>query len=95
MPASIRAIDLQTVTEGDNLILMCNVSGMPPPMVFWMKPAGQRHSGCVLNVVNINRGQDGEYKCEASNKCGNVTKTATIDVQCKFMDSLVHLLSLL
>ena len=83
------------VTEGDNLTLMCNVSGMPPPMVSWMKPAGQRHGGCMLNVVNIKRGQDGEYKCEASNECGNATKTATIDVQCTFVDSLLHLLSLL
>ena len=95
MPSSIRAIDLKTVTEGDNLTLMCNVSGMPPPIVSWMKPVGQRYSGCKLNVVNIHRGQDGEYKCEASNECGNATKTATIDVRCKFVDSLLHLLSLL
>ena len=74
---------------------MCNVSGMPPPMVSWMTPNVQRHSGYMLNVVNINRSQAGEYKCEASNECGNATETATIDVQCKFVDSLLHLLSLL
>ena len=95
MPSSIQAIDDKTVTEGDNLTLMCNVSGMPPPMVSWMTPNVQRHSGYMLNVVNINRSQAGEYKCEASNECGNATETATIDVQCKFVDSLLRLLSLL
>ena len=60
-----------------------------------MKPDGQRHSGYMLNVVNINRSQAGEYKCEVSNECGNATETLTIDVQCKFVDRLLHLLSLL
>ena len=36
-----------------------------------------------------------EYKCEVSNECGNATETSTIDVQCKFVDRLLHLLSLL
>ena len=62
---------------------MCNVSGMPPPMVSWMKPDGQRHSGYMLIVMNINRSEAGEYKCEASNECGNATEIASIDVQCK------------
>ena len=83
------------VTEGDNVTLMCSASGIPPPMVSWMKPDGQRHSGYMLNVVNINRSQAGEYKCEVSNECGNATETLTIDVQCKFVDRLLHLLSLL
>ena len=45
------------VTKGDNVTLMCSASGIPPPMVSWMKPDGQRHSGYMLNVVNINRSQ--------------------------------------
>ena len=93
--SSIQAIDDQTVNEGDNLTLMCNVCGMPPPMVSWMTPNVQRHSGYMLNIVNINRSQAGEYNCEASNECDNATEKATIDVQCKFVDSLLHLLSLL
>ena len=83
------------VTEGDNVTLMCSASGIPPPVVSWMKPDGHRHSGYMLNVVNINRSQAGEYKCEVSNECGNATETLTIDVQCKFVDRLLHLLSLL
>ena len=82
VPSSIQAIDDRMVTEGDNLTLMCNVSGMPLSMVSWMTPNVQCHSGYMLNVVNINRSQAGEYKCEASNECDNATETATIDVQC-------------
>ena len=50
-----------------------------------MKPGGQRQYGHMLEFTNINRSQAGEYKCEASNECGNATETATIDVQCKYM----------
>ena len=67
------------------MTLMCNVSGMPTPMVSWMTPYSQRVSGYKLEVRKINRSQAGEYKCEASNECGNATETATIDVQCKYI----------
>ena len=33
-----------TNTEGENVILMCNVSGTPTSMMSWMKPNGQPHS---------------------------------------------------
>ena len=82
-PSSIQAIDDKKVTEGDNVTLICDVSGMPTPMVSWMTPESQRVSGYKLEVTNINRSQAGEYTCEASNECGNATETATIDVQCK------------
>ena len=80
MPSSIPAIQDQNATEGDNVTLWCRVSGMPPSMVSWMTPNGQRHSGKMLEVKSINRSQAGEYKCEASNECGNATKTASIHV---------------
>ena len=93
MPSSIQAIDNKTVTEGNNVTLMCNASGIPPPVVTWMKRDGQLYSGYTLNVVSINRSQAGEYLCEASNECGNATETSTIDVQCKFANSSFDLLS--
>ena len=83
MPSSIQAIDDQKVIEVDNVTLICNVMGMPPPMVSWMTPDSQRVSGYKLEVTNINRSQAGGYTCEASNECGNATETATIHVQCK------------
>ncbi|CAH3161318.1 unnamed protein product, partial [Pocillopora meandrina] len=82
VPSSITQITQdQKVTEGDNLTLTCNASGMPQPNVSWIKPGGQRQYGHMLEFTNINRSQAGEYKCEASNKCNNATETATIDVQ--------------
>ena len=65
------------------MTLACNVSGMPPVMVSWIKPNGQSVDGKVLELVNINRTEAGEYTCEASNECGDATEMASIDVQCK------------
>nr|XP_058945534.1 hemicentin-1-like isoform X2 [Pocillopora verrucosa] len=83
VPSSIPALQDQSATEGDNVTLSCPVSGMPPPVVSWMTPNGQRHSGNMLELTSINRSEAGEYKCEASNECGNATRTASIHVQLK------------
>ena len=83
VPSEIEAMQNQNVTEDDNLTLTCTASGMPQPKVSWIKPNGQSVAGHVLQFLNINRSEDGEYKCEASNECGNATEMATIDVQCK------------
>ena len=83
VPSNIESIQDQNVTEGDNLTLICTASGMPQPKVSWIKLGGQRHNGDMLEVTQINRTEAGEYKCEASNECGNVIETATVDVQCK------------
>ena len=85
VPSNIESIRDQNVTEGDNLSLTCTASGMPQPKVSWIKPGGQRQYGHMLEFTNINRSRAGEYKCEASNECGNGTEMATIDVQCKYM----------
>ena len=84
VPSSITQITQdQNITEGHNVTLSCQVSGVPTPTVSWIKPGGQRHNGHMLEVTHINRSQAGEYKCEASNECGNATETANINVQCK------------
>ena len=44
---------------------------------------GERFDVSELVFTNINRTQAGEYRCEASNQCGNASETATIEVQCK------------
>ena len=83
VPSSIDAIQNETVTEGGSVTLSCNASGTPTPMVSWIKADGQHVNGSELVLTNINRNEAGEYRCEASNECGNATKTAHIDVQCK------------
>jgi len=84
VPSAIQPIQNENITEGGNLTLLCNVSGIPPPMVSWIKVGGDmitdKHE---LVFTNISRTQAGEYKCEASNLCGNASETATIEVQCK------------
>ena len=72
------------ITEGGNVTLSCNASGMPSPMVSWIKVVGGEHfNESELVFTNVSRSQAGEYRCEASNLCGNASETATIEVQCK------------
>ena len=85
VPSAIQPIENVNIMEGRNLTLMCNVSGTPPLMVSWIKVGGNmRISGRELVFANINRREAGEYRCEASNECGNASETTTIEVQCKF-----------
>ena len=86
-PVIILITQDQNVTEGRNMALMCNVFGIPPPMVSWVTPESQRVSGYRLEITNIHRSQAGEYKREASNECGNATETANIIVLRKFDSS--------
>ena len=66
------------------MTLICNVSGIPQPVVSWINVhSSESIAGNVLAIANINRHKAGEYRCEASNPCGNATESATIDVQCK------------
>ena len=83
MPSSIQPVQKETITEAGAVILLCNASGIPSPMVSWFKADGQRIDGSELVLTHINRSEAGEYRCEASNECGNASETATIDVQCK------------
>ena len=87
VPSSTQPIQNKTVTEAGNVTLYCMASGIPPPTVSWVNVGnGQRLNGRELMFTNINRSQAGEYRCEASNECGNASEsTSIIDVQCKFI----------
>ena len=66
------------------MTLSCNASGTPQPMVSWIKVDSHvRFNTSDLVLTNINRSESGQYRCEASNKCGNASETATIEVQCE------------
>jgi len=85
-PSAIQPIQDVNITEGRNLTLLCNVSGInPPPMVSWIKVGGDIiiTTERELVIPNINRSQAGQYKCEASNVCGNASEMAKVEVQCK------------
>ncbi|XP_067056801.1 hemicentin-1-like isoform X2 [Acropora muricata] len=82
--SSIQAIPDKVVTEGNNATLICNASGIPKPVVSWSNVhSGEKFAGNVLVIANISRHKAGEYRCEASNPCGNATESTTIDVQFK------------
>ena len=75
----------ETITEAGTVTLSCNATGMPSPKVSWIKvDGGERFDSRDLVFTNINRTQAGEYRCEASNECGNASETTTIEVQCKY-----------
>ena len=84
MPSSIQSIPDKVVTEGVNVTLTCNASGIPEPVVSWINVrSANRTAGNVLEFDNISRHEAGEYICEARNPCRNATESATINVQCK------------
>ena len=84
MASSIQPIEKQTIMEGRNLTVLCNASGIPAPMVTWIKVGGDMTiNGSELVFTNISRTEAGEYRCDASNECGNASEVATIEVECK------------
>ena len=84
MPPTIALILDKTVNETDNLTLPCVATGVPLPFVSWVKVSSeQRTNGSLLQLTNISRSQAGEYRCEASNECGNAVETVNITVPCK------------
>ena len=84
VPSSIQPIQNETLTEGGNVTLFCNASGIPSPFVSWIKVgSNQRTNGTELVLKNISRSQAGQYRCEASNLCFSASESAFIDVQCK------------
>ena len=89
VPSFIMPISNEVITEGGNLNLSCQASGIPQPTVCWINTSnGQCANGTDLVFRNINRGEAGEYRCEATNPCGNASESLTIDVQCKSFVSI-------
>ena len=84
MLSTIHPLQNKTLTEGGNLSLSCNASGTPPPVVSWVRiSTSQRFDVSVLQLTNVSRSEARDYRCEASNECGNASEAQTIDVQCK------------
>ena len=84
MPSTIQPLQNETITEGGNLNLSCNASGSPSPVVSWVRiSTGERFDVSVLQLRNVSRSEARDYRCEASNECGNASEVQDIDVQCK------------
>ena len=80
----IQALTNITVIEGENSTLTCHVSGTSMLSVSWTEVrTGDRTEGNTRALVNISRNDAGEYKCEASNFCGNDSNSTFVIVNCK------------
>ena len=80
VPSSIEPLKNKTnVQKGGNVTLYCNVSGTPPPDVSWTHVStGKKWLGKTWVILDVKVDDLGEYKCEASNRYGNDTKTTFI-----------------
>ena len=77
----------ETVQEGVNVSLYCNISGFPTPTITWSKdgePMNEPIQNRQLNFIGIKRDEAGNYSCHANNTCGKRDSSVKrIDVQCK------------
>ena len=81
--------------EGDKLTIFCNATGNPLPTISWTIDGNSvdtsnssrrnlSYEGKRLTVKNVNRGDNGVYRCVAENSLGNVTSHGTtLEVHCK------------
>ena len=82
--ASVNSVNTTIFTEGEDAILFCDGSGVPPPVVSWFNDKNENvNNGSLWKLPSVNRSYNGTYKCEASNGCGMDNKTFDIIVQCK------------
>ena len=82
--APVKQAEEKIVSEGTDVEVYCNVTGIPDPTVIWRNMnTGEIIEGNLLNISKITRDQAGEYRCSANNTCGKDSTKVNIDVQCK------------
>lgn len=68
-----------TVEKGKSVTLFCNASGTPVPSVYWIHVStGKQRLNRTWVLTDIKVDDLGEYKCHASNKFGNDSKSVSI-----------------
>ena len=78
-----------TVKPGDNITLTCVVSGKPSPSVSWTQiSTGIRYHDKAWEITNIYVDGLGEYRCNASNRCGQDNDKLTLAYMGKCIHSL-------
>ena len=90
-PPSIAPLRNLTVKPGDNITLNCVVSGNPSPSVSWTKVStGIQHHDEAWGRTNIDINTLGEYRCNASNSCGQESDKLTLAYVGRCMHSLQY-----
>ena len=81
-----------TLTEGENVTLVCSFTGIPAPIVHWEKdgdmftPEGSRrinnsHGLSQLEIGLLTLPDAGEYTCVVTNVAGIVMQSTSITVE--------------
>ena len=84
MPSIVYPLENITVVEGENRTITCNASGSPVLTVTLTEVSSHSPSSGVMRyLTNISRNNGGEYKCEATNDCGNSSASTFLIVLCK------------
>lgn len=92
MSPSVEAVLEVRVTEGEEVVLECEVTGNPRPTVVWTRPHSPlppgSHSSCpansCLNIPSVTRADTGSYLCTADNGVGQPdSASSSLVVQCK------------
>ena len=73
-----------SVTEGETLSLLCDVTNSnPPPSVSWITAEGEEVGGSTVIINDIQRNQAGNYICVATAEDGSTrTSTTVVTVTC-------------
>ena len=94
--------------KGNQLIIECRVSGIPPPMVTWMKDDNIFSGNDTIDRINISMIHEGVaririksaiiedsgvYICTASNDAGSASDMLQVQVNGKCHDSILILLA--
>ncbi|XP_037072033.1 LOW QUALITY PROTEIN: roundabout homolog 1-like [Pollicipes pollicipes] len=86
-PHLLRAPTDATVLVGDSVDLACQVAGDPPPSVYWRRQDARMPVDRInvlqdktLRIEQVRPQDEGTYVCEADNRVGSVTASATVTV---------------
>lgn len=76
----IAQIQNTVATSGENINIICLVTGNPTPYVTWQHNGVTISKGPILHLTNVTQGMAGDYSCVARNLIGEQTKTTALKV---------------
>ncbi|XP_046575286.1 collagen alpha-1(XXVII) chain-like [Haliotis rubra] len=83
--SSISGNGVVTVNTGQTIRLWCNATSFPPATVVWTSTAANSHlfshRDGSLSVVNIDKTDEGRYRCQSQNSLGYDVAYITLTVQ--------------
>ena len=91
---SVKAVREVVVTEGEEVVLECEVTGNPRPSLVWSRPQSQLPPGSetscpdnsCLTLPSVSRADSGSYLCTADNGVGQPdSASSSVVVQCELV----------